>query len=296
MIIRGIHYGLTLVYSYLLPFLDVEESSSGFRFKFQDKLTGSFECLFHEEKLETTCEIKYTNAPGIITRMLGIEKVNLFKELCSFTGSRRCITGHITLMYEPSLKRSIAYTIYLSRNTNYYTSTIRWIKEFLVKGFIRSSSYIPREFFKNKDRIDNVFTGEYSPVDEAIKLLKIKGIGVKSVKAFLLHAYGLTEHAPIDIHYSKFLDLRKHTYIKKDHCIYIALDCSKCKRNCVYHETMRRFGIYNGIIQSLSYIVAKLKSHMKPGVLEVLTRNPHYHAEEFEKELYEITDRFDLSR
>ncbi|MEM4717767.1 MAG: hypothetical protein QXE81_03290 [Desulfurococcaceae archaeon] len=292
MIIKGIHYGLTLLYSYLLPVMDVEDRPGGFRFRIKSKLIGSFNCLFYEDKLETTCKIDDVSDPCVIQRVLGIEKNNLFQELCRYIGYEKCIFEQITLLYEPLLKKHIAYAIYLSRNTDFYANTIRWVKEYIATGFIRSSSYIPREFIKNKDRIDNVLEGGNQPIVEAMELLKIDGFGLKSIKAFLLHAYGFTDQAPIDTHYSEFLGSRRRVMVNKDHCITIALNCVSCRKNCIYRNTIRKFGKYNGIIQSLSYIIAKLKKHVRPELLDVLVKNIDHYVEELEGGLLMIKDRF----
>lgn len=257
--IKGIHYGLTLSYSYMLPLFDIEEAENGFLFRKARGFGGGIECYFDETSLETECAVPSHIDNNSIKDLLGIEKLQVFREICGIAGLDECASQHITLMYEPRDSRLIFYAIYLSRNTDYYVNTVRWVRSLLARGDTGGASFLEEELRENIDLIDSVFSLSAGPVDIAVSLLGIKGVGVKSAKALLLHGYGLTEHAPIDRHYARFLGLAASS-ISKSYCARARLNCAVCERDCIYNYSVRKLGIYNGAIQSLLYIYGRLRS------------------------------------
>lgn len=285
--ITGIHYGLTLLYSYLLPVINVVETSYGFVFGYATGAAKGLTCVFRESTLETECYASNRVDPQVVENVLGLSKWGLFRGLCGYS-TRDCVVSNITLIYEPRYRVHVAYSVYLSRNTDYYANTIRWVREALVKGVVESPSYIAREFNSVRRTIDKVLRGRSSPLREALKLLEVRGFGVKLAKAYLLHAHGMTEHAPVDRHYAKILNL-KRVNPPKTHCIKQRLDCTKCDKHCPYAYTTKRFSSLNGVVQSLAYIYGKLSSKRRTALEEILVRDPHQHLDKLENTLYSLT-------
>ena len=291
--LKGIHFGLTLLYSYLLPLYSIEEINGGFVFRKVIGFSKGLECVFKESTLETKC--KAPIGVNVSQSLLGLDKRRLFREICELVGFKDCFSKHITLIYEPRDKELILYSVYLSRNTDYYINTVRWIRNLVLKESISSSSFILREFNDARMSFKSVFEENLDPLSEAVKLLNIRGIGVKSMKAYLLHAYGLTEHAPIDRHYSRILKA-KPIQPNKQMCIARRLQCSECTINCLYGYTTKMLRSLNGIVQSLSYIYGRLKLKRRSALEEIIVPNPSSYIDEFEKLLESISAKFTLKR
>lgn len=270
--ISGIHYGLTLLYSYLLPLFNVEEVSDGFVFeKTYGTVKGLF-CRFSEKELVTTCRIPRGVDRASVLRVLGLEKQPLFTEFSDRVGVSRVKTP-VTLVYEPGDVVHVFYAIYLSRNTDYYVNTIRWARQAYEEEFVTSSSYIALEFNRLKRVIDGVFEKGLDPLSTAISLMEMRGVGIKSVTALLLHGYGLTEYAPVDRHYAEYLGVERYQP-QKEHCVKLRLNCKLCSRGCPYRYAVVKYGVYNGFVQSLVYIHARLSASRRSELEEVLVKDP----------------------
>jgi len=290
--IRGVHFGLTLLYSYLLPLYSIEETSSGLIFR---KIAGASKglmCIFNEKKLETHCSVP----SGVVVSpsLLGLDRRVLFEELCRLTSTEKCISKYITLIYEPHDRELVLYSVYLSRNTDYYVNTVKWVYELVTEGSVKSSSYIIREFNRVKPALRGVLEKNLDSLSEAVELLRVRGIGVKSVKAYLLHAYGLTLHAPVDRHYASVLGV-KPTQPNRQLCALRRLDCSACTLSCLYNYTTRLFGQFNGVVQSLSYIYGRLRSKRRSKLEEILVQDPSQYLDNIEKTLSRVLAVFTKS-
>lgn len=281
--IRGLHYGLTLLYSYLLPLFDIEDTGDGFRFEIRYNQGSCVQCYFRESTLETTCRVTGDTSSVQLNRLLGLETRPLFRQLCEVIGVDHCIGFYVTLVYAPHLRRYVAYSIYLSRNTDYYANTVKWMKQLLQTGKINASSYQVREFMENKKMIDYIIETSMSPLEEAIRLMSVRGFGVKSAKAYLLHAYGYTNNAPIDVYYARFLGLSKRPSVLKNHCIEMQLDCMHCSSNCPYKYTMMEFKTLNGVLQSILYIYGRLTSSRRSELEKILVPDPSQYIDMIEK-------------
>ncbi len=283
--LKGVHFGLTLLYSYLLPLYSVKESSGGFVFR---KIAGAgkgLECVFKERSLETHC--KTPSGVEISKSLLGLDKRVLFEEVCKRTRLEECVARYVTLIYEPRDKELILYSVYLSRNTDYYINTVKWVYELVTRGVVSSTSYTIREFTKRRHDLRQVLDKNIDPISEAIELLSVKGVGVKSAKAYLLHAYGLTIHAPIDRHYASVLGVKPRQPSKR-FCTTRRLECFSCTHSCLYGYTTRLLGPLNGIVQSLSYIYGRLKSKRRSDLEKVLVPDPSQYVEDIEKLLSKL--------
>ncbi len=261
--ISGIDYGLSLYYSYLLPMFDVKPVERGFIFRKVIGFCSGIECKFDRTTLKTICTIP-NSCQNHYTDILGLSTNQCFKDLCKLYGNEKCIASKITLLYSPTDARNILYAILLSRNTDYFINTLKWFREFIYNGTVRSRSYVVKQFLEIKDRIEEIFTNFKNNIQQLIaELLSTKYVGLKTVSALLLHAYGLTEHAPVDRHYliylSKIFQWFKPGTGRKSICISNMLNCLMCKyrERCIYGVT-KIFGKLNGCIQSIAYLSKRL--------------------------------------
>uniref|UniRef100_A0A7J2U5F5 HhH-GPD domain-containing protein n=1 Tax=Ignisphaera aggregans TaxID=334771 RepID=A0A7J2U5F5_9CREN len=259
-VIRGIDYGLSLYYSYTLPLYDVKPVDNGFVFIKTVGLCKGLECRFQRSSLETICVVPQC-CEGYAEKLLGLDSRWGFEELCKVIGWGKCILSNITLLYSPGDADLILYAILLSRNTDYFTNTLRWFKQFVDRGVVEDRSYIPQQVLMLAPKVKKLFTDAKNAKDIIISLLTLKGIGVKSVTALLLHAYGETEYAPVDRHYKRYLEaiygeLREP--IKKI-CIATKLNCLVCKyKDKCFYGVARSLGKLNGYLQSLTYLSERL--------------------------------------
>ncbi|AFK51789.1 HhH-GPD family protein [Thermogladius calderae 1633] len=260
MYVKGINYGLTLYYSYLLPLFEVEEVSGGFVFVKRRGTCSGLTCRFGKQSLETACRVPRACRLDEVEMLLGLRKRPLFHELGVATNSVG-VVDQVTLMYTPGDRTAVAYSIYLSQNTDYHVNTVKWVRDLLERGSIESSSYQVSAFRLIKAGVDRS-TSIGDPYAEAVSLLNVKGLGVKSAKAYLLHAYGLTEHAPVDRHYKRLLALSRDLRVPdKAWCAKVGLKCSTCpfSSRCLYGVLFNRLGAFNGVVQSLAFIAGSLE-------------------------------------
>ncbi|MEL9940761.1 MAG: hypothetical protein QW348_04840 [Ignisphaera sp.] len=276
--VDGVDYGYSLYYSYLLPLFDIEPTENGFVFRKVVGFCSRIECVFHRDSLKTVCKIP-PNCVEYSKHVLGIDSRWGFKELCRVYGYDNCVAEKITLIYSPKDARLVFYTILLSRNTDYFVNTLRWLKELVYTGGIRGGSYITKQFLEIRESVDRTFDSTEKIDELAISLLRLRYVGLKTVSAFLLHAFGLTEHAPIDRHYmwylSRTLPSFKYVQIRKEVCIRSKLNCFSCpyRERCLYGAT-KIFGKLNGYIQSLAYL-SKRMSMARNTIEEILVPRGH---------------------
>jgi hypothetical protein len=259
-VVKGIDYGLSLYYSYTLPLYDVKPTDNGFVFTKTAGLCKGLECRFQRSTLETICVIP-SGCEERAKELLGLSSKWGFEELCRVVGWEKCVASQITLLYSPGDAKLIFYTILLSRNTDYFINTLRWFKQLVNRGVIEDGSYIPQQILALVPMVEKLFSDAGKAEDIAISLLMLKGVGVKSVAALLLHAYGETEYAPVDRHYKRFLKtvFGKLREPVKRVCIATKLNCLICgyRYKCFY-GVARSFGKLNGYLQSLAYLSERL--------------------------------------
>ncbi|MCI4461950.1 MAG: hypothetical protein JHC12_03185 [Thermogladius sp.] len=269
--VKGINYGLSLYSSYILPLFDLEEVSGGFIFRKKHGAYRGLMCRFDKRNLETNCKIPRHWPEEVVYKTLGLDKHYLYQKLAAEVDGRGFVDT-ITLMYSPPDKTLVAYTIYLSQNTNYHTNTVRWVRELLETGVIKARSYQVSWFMENKNLIrESTSLGD--PLEEAARLLTLRGVGFKGSQAYLLYAHGLTEYAPLDRHYralvSEYLNLPPPD---KKFCLRAFFNCGRCPLSgeCVYSRLRSRLGYFNGVLQSIVYIAGSLKKAGGRGIVEVL--------------------------
>ncbi|MCX8184510.1 MAG: hypothetical protein RMI56_06520 [Sulfolobales archaeon] len=204
--------------------------------------------------------------------------------------ARRAVEDVIERFYclsvsaSPWDKFEVLTAAFLSRNTDYHRNTVRWVKSLLHKlsntnidsangivraAFLTYNEYRSYQLHQLTEVLSEILSAlqAVSAMDvETIRkqLIKIKHLGPKVVDSFLLHSGLETIHAPVDIHYLRFLKkyglLRDvFTYPRKKYCT--EFNCYTCPiaRKCVYAYTIKMFKNLNGFIQTASYVSGKLK-------------------------------------
>lgn len=287
-----LHYidlGLNLTYSYMLPMFSIRVFNNGIRIvKVYGECRG-LECIVSGNG--TVCYVPNSCSIEYFRRIVGLDKSTLVDEMVeSFDlTSLNNVFQMFSPIYSPGDSLLIATTIYLSRNTDYYMNTIYWVRSFLERNcFINEkecrslfNSYQYRELMSCLDKFRRITTSGKDFVEQAVELMCIKGFGVKSATAYLLHAGGLTNYAPIDRHYLRILEkigLNISLPVKKQ-CIVNGLSCVSCryKSVCTYGFIQEKLGVFNGLIQSIIYVYGRIvKSRYRLSKLEqvLLSRLP----------------------
>ena len=258
--IHGIDYGFSLYYSYTLPLYDVKPIGNGFIFEKAIGFCKGIRCRFYRDNLKTTCIVP-NSCVDYIDHILGLDSKWGFEEICRVYSDKDCIASRITLLYSPKDPRYILYAILLSRNTDYFINSIKWFREFITFNTIRNRGYIANQFLTIRDTVDDIFNKAKNASELINMLFNVRYIGLKTISALLLHAYGATEYAPIDRHYKAYLStLFKHLEApQKKTCVSNNLNCSTClyRARCIYGVS-KMFGKLNGYIQSLAYLSKRI--------------------------------------
>ncbi len=300
---------MNLYYSYLLPLFDIAVDKDKLMIH---KLYGvckglvcrgrghTYECIVPRE-----CRIEQ------FASLLGISKKNYIAQLLNRIGvAEDSLLRGFSLMFSPWDKLYVFTSIYLSRNTNYYLNTIYWVKEFIARNCYDkpskcrdvSTSYLFRELISNVRNIATIFSSSRGLREELSLLARVKGVGVKSIMAYILHAYGVTLYAPIDRYYMLFLSEigLKGRRPSIDKCVNSGFNCRVCpyRSECIYGLSYSVFKSLNGVLQSLCYIYYRLKriidNKIKPTKLEfILLRFFEYtrFIEEFEYLINMLKDK-----
>ncbi|NPA23100.1 MAG: DNA lyase [Crenarchaeota archaeon] len=164
----------------------------------------------------------------------------------------------------------IFISTYLSRNTDYYTNVIRWVKKIcqLSNSNIRN---ITPELVKSIGRSYQL-QQLAEVLDQALSikleddfwnlrrtLLKIKYAGPKVVDAFLIFTKSTTSIAPSDIHYERFIKtfgiFENFEKPIKNYCI--RYTCESCPRSsrCLTGLSYRHLGKLSSWLQTVSYVI-----------------------------------------
>ncbi len=165
-------------------------------------------------------------------------------------------------------------------NTDYYVNTLRWMKEFIRYNRISSRSYQVKLFNRLIAHLDKILDKANDPVEEAVELLSLDGVGVKTAHAYLLHTYGLTDYAPVDRYFMRFLNIIgvSGRVPNKKQCLRSGLDCKSCpySTSCIYALAKRKLGSLTGVIQSLIYCLLRTGNKRKNSTVEaILIRSSH---------------------
>lgn len=274
MFLKNIDYSINLYYSYLLPLFDIYRKNHEKIFIKKYGYCSGLKCF--EKNTSIKCFIP--KKCSVYSELIGIDKKYLINKLVNYlekSGLKIRYINKFTLIHSSFDKTYVFLSIYLSRNTDYYRNTVKWIKtiinnnciEYPLKCLNYIKSYQYRELL---DIWKNIVLNKTSFNEEINTLFSLKGFGLKSINAYLLHVYGYTKYAPIDRHYYKLLNrIGLNGLIpSKEYCIDYKLNCSKCRfnNNCLYNIVYNKFGLFNGIIQSINYVYSRLKNIVDYGI------------------------------
>jgi hypothetical protein len=270
--VNGINYALTLYYSYLLPLFTIKTHNDKLVFTKTIGACKGLTCQMDNE-YQTKCFIPQNCSMSIAEEILGLDRRSIFHSFFKDIGvTENNVYHRITLMHNSLDKKYIFAAIYLSRNTDYYRNTCRWIRIMHENncfndpskcfGVIRSYQY--REYSLITHNILEILSSVQEPLTEALKLLGLRGVGLKTINAYLLHVYGFTDYAPIDRYYKMLLSqigIQVNIPSKKT-CIRYGLKCSECiyRHKCIYGLTNSVFRKYNGVLQSITYIYGRINN------------------------------------
>jgi len=269
--ITGINYPLSLYYSYLLPLFRIDKLG-GRALEFT-KVYGEcrgLKCLYKDSTLE--CYVPSSCSEESLQGLLGIKlKPIIDKLLHKLSLKKRVkVLKEFTLVFSPKDRAYVFTSIYLSRNTDYYANTVKWMKSVIANKCLDTptrclglyKSYQYREYLKAIPALKTIIYKNKSALDEAAELMGIRGFGVKSAMAYLLHAYGMTHYAPIDRHYERILTRIGISGKKpsKSQCIKARLRCVDClfSQECIYGIASKRLGRFNGVLQSIGYTYSRV--------------------------------------
>ena len=184
--------------------------------------------------------------------------------------------------------RAMFYSIFLSRNTDYHANTVRWVHQMALEAKDEAGLALldPREFGSSyqlaqlaeiKDELGDVLAslspgpelvgseGAYSLVKK--RLLTLPHVGPKTVHAFGLFCFGLTQLAPADRHLvavARALGLagedtrlpRKELCMRYD-CLRGPEVCPQA-RWCITAILMRELGHMAGWFQTAAFLYGAL--------------------------------------
>ena len=184
--------------------------------------------------------------------------------------------------------RAMFYSIFLSRNTDYYANTVRWVREMALRAGDEAglalldprkfgSSYQLAQLAEIRDGLDGALAllspgielvgseASFSLVKE--RLLSLPHVGPKTVHAFGLFCLGLTQLAPADRHLiaiSRTLGLVGEGVRapRKDLCIRYRCfgDGGPCPQapSCLTALLMRELGLMAGWFQTAAFLYGAL--------------------------------------
>jgi len=192
------------------------------------------------------------------------------------------------LAIDPWDIKAMFYSIFLSRNTDYYANTVRWVREMAIRagderGLAQldprafGSSYQLAQLAEIRDALNDALASlspglELVGSEEAFSLVKkellsLPHVGPKTVHAFGLFCFGLTQLAPADRHLlaiARALGLVGEDVKtpRKDLCV--RYECSgedgPCPQapRCLTASLMRELGPMAGWLQTAAFLYGAL--------------------------------------
>jgi len=280
--VKGVNYALSLYFSYLLPLFDVKVVGNSLLFTKIYGVCRGLRCEWKGSVAE--CAVPGNCSEESYSEILGLRSRAVVEKFYDTVGATSSGIPRIVIMHS-SLDKLLVFTAaFLSRNTDYYRNTVKWVKLMAVSGCFQEpgkcadkiKSYQYAQLVENYAELRRIMESGLKAFQEALELLTLKNTGLKTVNAYLLHSYGFTQYAPIDRYYESLLrELGiTGTLPSKELCLKYKLDCSSCyyRRKCIYFKTRELFGSFNGVVQSLTYIYGRLlnilEGRVKPGVFE----------------------------
>ncbi|MET1160324.1 MAG: hypothetical protein ABWW65_05130 [Thermoprotei archaeon] len=270
---REVDLPLILYFSYLLPLYKIETRNNTLIAIKEYGICKDLKCIYAGNELE--CIIPNNCSYEDFSILVGLKLKPLMDKLlrqASRRGFKPKILKKFTLPYSFHDKLYVFLSVYLSRNTDYYKNTVKWVKTLIsnnciklpmkCSGFYKSYQY--REALHILPWVVDILSTDLQPLREATALMKLKGVSIKTATAYLLHAYGLTRYAPIDRHYEKVLSrlgVSVYRPSTKKMCTKYSLNCKVCslRDRCTYGILYNKLKHFNGLIQSIVYIYGRLE-------------------------------------
>ena len=189
---------------------------------------------------------------------------------------------NVGVIASPQDVEAVAVTVFLSRNTDYHTNTVRWARRLFAECLddrgkldtycakktllLLGNSYQLKQLAEILEDLLAILQQGYSSIwDLRYELLKLKHVGPKTTDAIILHT-GLTGYAtPSDTHYERItrrLALLSQRVRKpeKQWCLQAEAYCLECrwKMVCLTGASILAFKQYSGLVQTIAYIHDKL--------------------------------------
>jgi len=280
--VEGVNYALSLHFSYLLPLFDVKVVDGSLLFIKVHGVCSGLKCEWKNSVSE--CMVPENCSEERYSEILGLKNRVIVEEFYNTVGASSSGIPRIAIMHS-SLDKLLVFTaVFLSRNTDYYRNTVKWVKLMIAsecsqepgKCADKIKSYQYAQLVENYAELWRVMETGLNAFQEALELLTLRNIGLKTVNAYLLHSYGFTQYAPIDRYYGNLLrELGvTGTSPSKELCLKYKLECGNCyyREKCIYFKARELFGPFNGVVQSLTYIYGRLlnivEGRIKPSVFE----------------------------
>jgi len=280
--VEGVNYALSLYFSYLLPLFDAKVVDSALTFTKIHGVCRGLKCEWKGGVAE--CIVPGDCSEESYSEVLGLKNRVVVEEFYDTVSASSSGIPRIVIMHSSLDKQLVFTTVFLSRNTDYYKNTVKWVKLMTASSCLQEpgkcadkiKSYQYVQLVENYAELRRIMEAGLSVSREALELLTLKNTGLKTVNAYLLHSYGLTQYAPIDRYYGSLLrELGvTGTLPSKELCLKYKLDCDNCyyRKKCIYFKAREFFGLFNGVVQSLTYIYGRLlnivEGRVKPGVFE----------------------------
>lgn len=188
----------------------------------------------------------------------------------------------VGVMASPQDVEAIAVTVFLSRNTDYHTNTVRWARKLFSECLddrgrlditcarkilpLLGNSYQIKQLAEVLEDLLATLKQKHSSIWELrYQLLRLKHVGPKTADAIILHS-GLAGYAtPSDIHYERITRrlalLPPHVKKPaKQWCLQAEAYCPECRwrKTCLSGASITTFKQYSGLIQTIAYIHDKL--------------------------------------
>ena len=191
------------------------------------------------------------------------------------------IFSGLGIAIDPWDLKALFYSVFLSRNTSFHVNTVRWMRkitkltneENITKLDLKlvGLSYQLVQLSEIKGKVEEILSNismrkvgnEKVFNDLKAKLLSLPYVGPKTIHAFGIFCFGITNLAPVDRHLLKFMVLtgiyNENTVMpKKKFCM--CFSCSNCpiKHVCLSGIIVDNFGSLACWIQTASYLYGVL--------------------------------------
>ncbi len=206
---------------------------------------------------------------------------NVSEDLREVVDSLTLLYGDVGISVSPADDVELLSVITLSRNTDYHKNAVPWARKlFETLPSLEALMWIDRQYLARRvgssyqvlelpdilrcyARFRSTLTKD--PESSRI-LLQCRGIGSKSLYAYMLFVRLATSYAPIDVNLLKFL--RKFSMLNaltanykqpmKEYCV--RYSCEVCPRSdeCLEASLRRRLGALNGWFQTMVYLHSKV--------------------------------------